>query len=431
MTSQWLKFRTATVAALALSLPCAELFAQGGRRGGDGGGERGKSRQSTRSESGQRRQAAPSRRAEEQAPSRRPTQAVPREGREIRPAQPTERRSYYRGPEELRDEARRNVDELRRDATETARRRADDLRRSIEGQDPRRDFERLDSDRGDFERRDRERRDIDRDDFERSRAGRDDRDRWDDRRDYWRRNADRVRGDWRDWDRDNVPFRYGWWDAYAGNWPVYSPYRYARWQGQPYYWWGWTPAARLGTWFAFNWGRPYYWSYGPGTNIYYRDNYVYYDDRRVMPADDYYTYVHGIAHNVPKVDVTTAENMDWTPLGVFVVLREGETNSNRVLQLAVNKEGVISGTYFNRDTGETHPVIGRVDEKSQRAAWAFADGQQEDVVFETSIYNLTNSETSMMVHFSSSPDDAEVWTLVRLEKPDVEVAERPTTNALP
>jgi hypothetical protein len=230
--------------------------------------------------------------------------------------------------------------------------------------------------------------------------------------------VDRIRHDWRDWDHGNALFRYGWWDTYGGNWPVYSPWRYSRWRDRPYYWWSWTPARALTSWLVFNWARPYYWDYGPGRNIYYRDDYVYYDDRQVMPVDDYYQYVYDIAHDVPSISEAEAAQMDWRPLGVFALTREEEPDSHRVLQLAVNRDGVLSGTYFNHDNGQVHPLLGSVDDRTQRAAWAFADGEHKPIVFETSIYNLSKTETSMMVHFGPQAGDTEVWHLVRLEQPD-------------
>lgn len=234
----------------------------------------------------------------------------------------------------------------------------------------------------------------------------------------WRGN--RVRNNWwRGFAGAAVPFRYGWWDNYYGSsWPAYSPWRYSRWSNQPNYWWGNTPATGLTNWFVFGWDQPRYWSYGAGNNIYYRDNYVYYDDRRTVPVNDYYQQVYDLAHSVPNINEAEAEQMDWAPLGVFAALRQNETESQRALQLAVNRDGVLTGTYMNRSNGHVHPVSGMVDERTQRAAWAFADGQQKEVVFETGVYNLTRDEASLMVHFGPSAEDTEIWQLVRLEQPE-------------
>jgi hypothetical protein len=238
--------------------------------------------------------------------------------------------------------------------------------------------------------------------------------------DDWRWRGNDVRRDWwRGFAGASIPFRYGWWENYYGSsWPVYSPWRFSRWRNQPYYWWGYTPATRLTNWFVFNWDRPRYWAYGPGADIYYRDNYVYYDDQPTVTVDNYYQQIYDLAHSVPKISEQEAERMDWAPLGVFAAMRQNESESQRALQLAVNRDGVLTGTYLNRSNGHVHPVSGMVDERTQRAAWAFADGHHQDVVFETGIYNLTRDEASMMVHFGPAAEATEVWQLVRLDQPE-------------
>ena len=49
-----------------------------------------------------------------------------------------------------------------------------------------------------------------------------------------------------------------------------------------------------------------------------------------------------------------------------------ETKSNHIFQLAVNKDGVIRGNYYNAVT-DTTEVYGSVDKKTQRAAWTVGD----------------------------------------------------------
>jgi hypothetical protein len=175
----------------------------------------------------------------------------------------------------------------------------------------------------------------------------------------------------------------------------------------------------LTNWLVFGFNRPYYWDYGYGRNIWYDGDYVYYDGRRTMYCDDYYDYLGDIARDIPNIDESEAKNMEWKPLGVFAVRRENETDSDRAMQLAVNRDGVITGTYFIEDKKEARPLAGRVDERTQRATWRFTDTEKndKDTIFETSIYNLTRPSTNVMVHFGPKPSDAEVWQLVRLEQP--------------
>ena len=89
------------------------------------------------------------------------------------------------------------------------------------------------------------------------------------------------------------------------------------------------------------------------------------------------------------------------------------------IQLAVSKEGILSGTYQNTATDSSAALEGMVDKDTQRAAWSVVDKQWP--VMETGIYNLTESETSILVHFSE--DQTQQWLLVRLDDPNGEAPE--------
>jgi hypothetical protein len=105
---------------------------------------------------------------------------------------------------------------------------------------------------------------------------------------------------------------------------------------------------------------------------------------------------------------------EWQPLGVFAMVGEGETKSTNIFQLAINKDGVVGGEYYNALTDETSPVQGSVDKKTQRAAWTVGDKKYP--VYEVGIANLTKGETTMLAHFSK--DKSQQFTLVRLEQPE-------------
>ena len=76
------------------------------------------------------------------------------------------------------------------------------------------------------------------------------------------------------------------------------------------------------------------------------------------------------------------------PLGVFAVTQDANKPSNMVLQLAVNKEGVIQGTYFNSDDNTAKPIKGMVDKESERAVWTFADKNKNAMIMETGFTTL-------------------------------------------
>ena len=84
------------------------------------------------------------------------------------------------------------------------------------------------------------------------------------------------------------------------------------------------------------------------------------------------------------------------------------------VQLAVNKQGVIAGTFSNTATDESQPVEGMVDKKTQRSAWGIT--AKKWPIMETGISNLTNDTAAALVHFEDG--QTQQWLLVRLEEPE-------------
>ena len=84
------------------------------------------------------------------------------------------------------------------------------------------------------------------------------------------------------------------------------------------------------------------------------------------------------------------------------------------LQLALSKQGVISGTFQNTATNTVKAVEGMIDKQSQRAAWT-AEGQSRPLM-EAGIGNLTQDTPTVLVHFPDNTTQRAL--LVRLEQPD-------------
>jgi hypothetical protein len=66
------------------------------------------------------------------------------------------------------------------------------------------------------------------------------------------------------------------------------------------------------------------------------------------------------------------------------------------------------------------PVTGSVDKKTQRVALKIEGN--DSVVVETGLYNLTNDEVPVLVHFG--PDRQEPRTLIRLKQPEDQAQEQ-------
>ena len=77
---------------------------------------------------------------------------------------------------------------------------------------------------------------------------------------------------------------------------------------------------------------------------------MYYGDQPVATAAEYAQQAAAIALDQPAAK-PAAE--DWMPLGVFAVTHDGEptdADPTMFLQLAVSKQGVITGTFQNTAT---------------------------------------------------------------------------------
>ena len=105
-------------------------------------------------------------------------------------------------------------------------------------------------------------------------------------------------------------------------------------------------------------------AYAYGDNVYYNEDQVYYGEQAVATAEDYANQAAAIAAEAPQN--LNPQNSDWMPLGVFAVTQDREATGpvpTLFMQLAVNKEGVIAGTFKNETTGETQSLEGMVDKK--------------------------------------------------------------------
>lgn len=223
-----------------------------------------------------------------------------------------------------------------------------------------------------------------------------------------RPNADQIRQNMQN-RYDNL-FTPQWWKDHPqmaqAYWQNFGKYQYG------YNHW-WRPAAwgALAGWVAgSSWSSPAYYDYGEG--VYYEDEQVYMNGKPVASSDEYYDQAKELTTAAAS---TNSANAEWLPLGVFAVSRDQASDSNVILQLAVDKNGIIAGTYYNTSTEVGRPVKGKVDQKTQRAVWAFNDGKNTDIIMETGIFNLTQDQTEALIHFGK--DKTQQCLLVRLDPP--------------
>jgi hypothetical protein len=164
----------------------------------------------------------------------------------------------------------------------------------------------------------------------------------------------------------------------------------------------------VATWCALP-PTPVYYDYG--STVVFREGAVYVNGDETGSAEGYAGQAATLADAGRAAEET--ETDEWRPLGVFAIVRGDAKASNQVFQLAVNRAGVIRGNYYDALADNVLPVTGKVDRKTQRAAWTI--GKRKDTVYEAGIANLTRRETTMLIHFGEKR--TQQWTLVRLEEP--------------
>jgi len=246
---------------------------------------------------------------------------------------------------------------------------------------------------------------------------------------YWNGWANGVRTGWNMHGYHNNWFGSSWWGAHrfpACGWNYYRALPY-----YPYnYWWrrpAWTGFATWFTWGAANaaFAQPIYYDYGTGGNVVYQDNSVYIGGQQVATAPEFAESAAALATVEPPANEEVAAKAEWQPLGTFALsTSEKDKEPSRVLQLAVNKDGIISGTLFNYETDDAQGIQGKVDKETQRVA--FRMGDKDNIVAETGLYNLTQDEAPLLIHYGK--ERQENCLLVRLENNEKDGEEKKPAN---
>lgn len=165
--------------------------------------------------------------------------------------------------------------------------------------------------------------------------------------------------------------------------------------------------------------------YDYGSTVVIQDNNVYVDGQSGGTAQQFADEATAIATQGQTANPPATD--EWKALGVYALVSGDEKTSNNIFQLAVNKEGVIRGNFYDGVTDTTTEVYGSVDKKSQRAAWTI--GKKKDRVFEAGLYNLTQPECPCLLHLGTQKTDQ--MLLVRVEQPKTGQPQTPPKTAAP
>ena len=197
----------------------------------------------------------------------------------------------------------------------------------------------------------------------------------------------------------------GWGYGYAGYYPV-NP------------WWWWAPvtwAAATSFVYATAPPPPVYIDYGMTV---VQEKETVYVDNKPVPAEQYNQPIMELATHVeqPPPPLPPAEQgqpAEWMPLGVFALAQEEKGEPVMFFQISVNREGIISGGYESKITGDKKPIAGQLDKKTQNVAWRIGDNIE--TVFATTLANLTQDVSTVAIYFGK--DRVQNWLLVRLPEP--------------
>jgi hypothetical protein len=195
----------------------------------------------------------------------------------------------------------------------------------------------------------------------------------------------------------------GWYDNHFGCW----------WGGG---WWfggglltglAWADLASWGGYGGGGGGAPV--SYDYGTTVCYQDDGVYVQGERVGSAEDYARGATDLA--AAGTAASPGDDDQWRSLGVYAMARAEESDPSNFLSLAVDRDGILRGSYYNAATEDSQHVTGKVDKKTERAAWTIGD--KKSPVYEAGISNLTKDQLTILAH--KSDGSTEQLLLVRVK----------------
>lgn len=210
------------------------------------------------------------------------------------------------------------------------------------------------------------------------------------------------------WAHHNRPFSRGWYGhhhgAWGAGWGWGNPWNVAN--------WGTTAA-----WLGLGAAAPAWGGYGPtDTTIYDTDNELL-NTANVEANVGQNLSTEALAEQSAAAQklaeqgaLNVAQDEQFMPLGVFTLAPEDQTEATAMVQLAVSKQGVLRGTYYDLLSDTDQPIQGSVDKQTQRAAWTVGG----KVTFQTALPVLTEASGPVSVHYENG--QSRQWVLARYEK---------------
>jgi hypothetical protein len=98
-------------------------------------------------------------------------------------------------------------------------------------------------------------------------------------------------------------------------------------------------------------------SYNYGVNVTAEDGNVIVDGQNVGTTEEFSQQAADLA--ATGADAETSDTESWLPLGVFAMVRNENQHPQLVVQLAINKQGILRGNYTDELSENTLPLTDR------------------------------------------------------------------------
>ncbi len=109
--------------------------------------------------------------------------------------------------------------------------------------------------------------------------------------------------------------------------------------------------------------------------------------------------------------LTLPADENFLSLGVFSLAPQDKIDASALVQLAVNKNGEVRGSYYDLLTDQEQTIQGALDKRTQRVT--FTVGNSGPVAFETVLRDLTQASGKVTLRFENGT--TKQWTLARYE----------------
>lgn len=103
---------------------------------------------------------------------------------------------------------------------------------------------------------------------------------------------------------------------------------------------------------------------------------------------------------------------DWLALGVYELKPAPSSPASQVVQLWLNREGIVRGVYFDHLSGASQNVTGAVDQPTQSVRWSLESNPE--AAFATSLKSLTQPQGEVRI---TLPNGMQTWVIQRTDNP--------------